>query len=138
VGTGSSHGYCSTGRPTTAAAGHLADSITATVSSGTCNGTSHKLAAGTYQVRYNNEKAYTFDGTYWNMLSNTGCFLDTNASTTSTLGTMSISSTGAGSWTGTLGDPAGVDYYPLSGEAANFCIGLNGYGLLAPYRLLVL
>lgn len=137
VGTGNSHGYCSTGRPTTAAQGHLADSITATVGSAKCGNLSHKLNNGTYEVRYNNTKAYTFDGTYWNMISGTGCFKDDQASTTTTLGTMSVSN-GSGTWTGTLGDPAGVDYYPLAGEAANFCVGNGTDGLLAPYRLLAI
>lgn len=137
VGTGTSHAYCSTGRPKTAAAGHLTDSITASVSPGTCSGTSYQLADGTYEVRYNNAKSYTFDGTYWNMISGTGCFRSANSATTSTLGTMTVSS-GSGSWTGTLGDPAGVDYYPLPGEAANFCVGDGTNGMLAPYRLLAL
>lgn len=135
VGTGNSHGYCS--QPTTAAAGHLADSITATVSSATCNGTSHQLPNGTYDVRYNNEKSYTFNGTVWNAVSSTGCFLGSNGPTTSTLGTMSVSG-GSGTWTGTLGDPAGKDYYPGLLEAANFCVGDGTNGLLSPYRLLAI
>lgn len=135
IGTGNSHAYCA--QPTTAAAGHLADSITATVAPSTCAGTSHKLPNGTYEVRYNNEKSYTFDGTKWTMIPSLGCFLAENAATTTKLGTMQVTN-GAGSWTGKLGDPAGLDYYPLIGEAANFCVGLSGKGMLAPYRLLAL
>lgn len=136
VGTGTSHAYCT--QPTTAAAGHLADSITATVAPATCNGLNHQLPNGTYEVRYNNAKSYTFDGTKWTMISGTGCFRLANAVTTTTLGTFTVSA-GKGSWTGTLGDPAGLDYYPPTGEAANFCIGnSNSQGLLAPYRLLSL
>lgn len=135
VGTGNSHAYCS--QPTTAAAGHLADSITATVSSATCNGLSHQLNNGTYEVRYNNKKSYTFDGTVWNMISGTGCFKSDQQTTTSILGSMTVSG-GSGTWTGTLGDPKGTDYYPGLLEAANFCVGNGTDGLLAPYRLLAI
>lgn len=134
VGTGNSHGYCS--QPTTAAAGHLADNITATVASATCNSTSHKLASGTYDVRYNNKKSYTSNGTSWTMISGTGCFASGSSTTTSVLGTISIDGSGDGTWTGTLGDPKGTDYYPGLLEAANFCVGNGTDGLLAPYRLL--
>ena len=133
VGTGNSHGYCS--QPTSAAAGHLADSITATVSSATCSGSSHQLANGTYEVRYNNKKSYTSNGTSWTMISGTGCFASGQSTTVSILGTMTVSG-GSGSWTGTLGDPKGTDYYPGLLEAANFCVGNGTDGLLAPYRLL--
>lgn len=135
VGTGNSHGYCT--QPTTAAAGHLADSITATVKPATCNGLNHQLPDGLYEVRYNNAKSYTKSGTAWNMISGTGCFNSANAATTSILGTFTILS-GSGSWTGKLGDPAGTDYYPALAEAANFCVGSAGNGLLAPYRLLAI
>lgn len=135
VGTGSSHAYCT--QPTTAAAGRLADSITASVAPATCNNKRHQLPDGLYEVRYNNEKAYTFDGTKWTMIPSTGCFLSDNAATTTTLGTMTVL-LGSGSWSGTLGDPAGTDYYPPTGEAANFCVGFGGKGMLAPYRLLAL
>lgn len=141
VGTGNSHGYCSTGRPTTAAAGHLTDSITATVSPGTCSDSgalaNHQLPNGTYEVRYNNAKSYTFNGTYWNMISGTGCFRTANAATTSKLGTFTVSG-GSGSWTGTLGTLAGTAYFPPAGEAANFCVGDGTNGMLAPYRLLAI
>lgn len=135
VGTGDSHAYCA--QPTTAAAGNLAASITATVAPATCNGSDHQLTDGLYEVRYNNAKSYTFDGTVWNMIAGTGCFRSVNSATTSTLGTMAVLN-GSGSWTGTLGDPAGTDYFPATGEAANFCVGetVTSTGLLAPYRLL--
>ncbi|MEX2289753.1 MAG: hypothetical protein WD794_05430 [Mycobacteriales bacterium] len=135
VGTGNSHAYCT--QPTTAAAGHLADSITASVAPATCNNKPHQLPDGLYEVRYNNEKSYTFDGTQWTMISGTGCFLSDNSDTTTILGAMTVVD-GSGSWTGTLGDPAGTDYYPPTGEAANFCVGADGKGMLAPYRLLSL
>lgn len=135
VGTGNSHGYCS--QPTTAAAGHLADSITATVGSATCDGLSHKLNDGTYEIRYNNKKSYTSNGTVWTMISGTGCWATGNTTTVSVLGTMSVSN-GSGTWTGTLGDPKGTDYYPGLLEAANFCVGNGTDGLLAPYRLLAI
>lgn len=148
VGTGNSHAYCSTGRPTTAAAGHLADSITATVSPGTCADpgalASHKLPRGSYEVRYNNANSYTFDGTFWVMTAGTGCFRAANAATTTTIGSFNVDKNGNGSWTGTLGDPAGTDYFPGPLNAANFCVGDpqgpvgdGGFpGMLAPYRLL--
>lgn len=134
VGTGNSHGYCSA--PTSAARGHLADSITATVSSATCNGTSHSLPDKTYEVRYNNKKAYNSNGTTWTMISGTGCWATGNSTTVSVLGTMTVSG-GSGTWTGTLGDPKGTDYYPGLLEAANFCVGDGTNGLLAPYQLLL-
>lgn len=141
VGTGNSHGYCTTGRPKTAAAGHLSDSLTITVRPGGCTDrralSSHKLPEGTYETRFNNEKAYDFDGTYWNMVQSTGCFLSDNAGTTTTLGTFYIDSTGNGSWTGTLGTLKQAAYYaPLT--ASNLCIGASGNGMLMPYQLLTL
>ncbi len=142
VGTGNSHGYCSTGRPTTAAAGHLDDSISLTVRPGTCGDSgalaSHQLPAGTYEVRYNNALSYNFDGTYWNMVSGTGCFRSANASTTTTLGTFSIDSTGNGAWTGTLGTLKQAPYYATPLTASNLCIGADGNGMLLPYQLLSL
>lgn len=148
VGTGNSHAYCSTGRPTTAAAGHLTDSITATVSPATCNDDgaagNHQLPNGSYEVRYNNAETYTFDGTYWNMTPGTGCFRDANAATTTIIGSFNVRK-GSGSWTGTLGDPAGPDVFHGPTTAGNFCIGdpeshvtgSGGFpGMLAPYRLL--
>lgn len=150
VGTGNSHGYCSTGRPTTAAAGNITKSITATVSPATCNDSgaagNHQLPDGSYEVRYNNAITYNFDGTYFNMIPGSGCFRSANAATTTTIGSFNVSS-GNGSWTGTLGDPAGVDVFHGPATAANFCIGdpestttgSGGFpGLLAPYRLLAL
>jgi len=142
VGKGNSHGYCSTGRPTTAAAGHLPDSIDITVRPGACNDagalSSHKLPAGTYETRYNNAPTYTFDGTYWTMVPNTGCFLSTNAGTTTTLGTFSIDSTGNGSWNGTLGTLKQAPSYATALTASNLCIGANGNGMLIPYQLLAI
>ncbi|HSH59213.1 MAG TPA: hypothetical protein VK988_06135 [Acidimicrobiales bacterium] len=159
VGTGNSHGYCSTGKPTTAAAGHLTDNLSLSVSPGDCFDTSplaagagHKLPAGLYEVRYNNEKAYTFDGTSWKMANSLGCFLPTNADTTSTIGTFDVDANGDGSWTGDVDPimPLGLaNYYPPAGAAANLCVGsvsplsASGTtggrpGMLAPYRLLAI
>ncbi len=142
VGKGNEHGYCSTGRPKTAAAGHLADSITITVRPGGCNDagalTTHKLPEGTYETRYNNEHSYNFDGTYWNMLSKTGCFLSDNAATTTTLGTFNIDADGNGSWTGTLGTLKQDPFYATALTASNICIGASGNGMLVPYQLLAI
>lgn len=145
VGSGLNYGhrYCATGRPTTAAAGHIEDSITATVSPASCPAdgvVSHQLPDGTYEVRYNNEKSFTFDGTYWNSVAYTGCYLSTNAKTTSTAGTFDVVN-GWGSWTGALGTLAGTPYYSLVPlEAANFCVldVASDKGLMAPYRLLLI
>ena len=138
VGTGNSHGYCSTGRPTTAAAGRLLDDVTATVSPGQCDDPNaagaHQLPDGTYQVRYNNKQSYTFDGTYWNMNPGHGCFNPAQATTSSVIGTFEIQN-GSGEWTGKI-VPLGAPYFAPAGEAANFCIGAGGKGLLAPFRLL--
>lgn len=140
VGKGNAHGYCNTGRPTTAAAGHLADSIAITVRPAGCNDggalKSHKLPAGTYETRYNNELSYNFGGTYWTMVSSTGCFLADNAGTTTTLGTFTIDSTGNGSWSGTLGTLKQAPSYATPLTASNLCIGTNGNGMLIPYQLL--
>lgn len=150
VGTGNQHAYCSTGRPTTAAAGHLSDSITATVSPGTCSDpdavANHKLPQGVYEVRYNNADTYTFDGTYFVMDPGTGCFRAANAATTTLLGTFRVNGAGKGSWTGTI-TTAGSPVYHGVGDAGNFCIGAPTIvpdpswsggppGMLAPYRLL--
>lgn len=148
VGTGNSHAYCSDGRPTTAAAGHLLDSINIKVKAGHCADTGaagdHQMPDGTYEVRFNNVKSYTFDGTYWNMTPGLGCFRPANFATTTIIGGFTVTG-GDGTWTGTLGVPAGAPYYPPTGEAANICvgdpesttIGSGGRpGLLAPYRLL--
>lgn len=152
VGTGNSHGYCSTGRPTTAAAGTPAVSLT--VSPGQCADSGavadHQLPAGIYEVRYNSVQTYTFDGTYWNMTPFTGCFRAGNEATTSTIGTFEVDAAGNGSWTGVIvpKDPTQV-YLAQPGGASNLCIGSEDPnlrtpypstggrpGLLAPYQLL--
>jgi len=142
VGKGNSHGYCSTGRPKTAAAGNLSQSITITARPGGCNDPaalkSHKLPAGTYETRFNNELAYNFDGTYWTMVQNTGCFLSDNAGTTTTLGTFPINSDGNGSWSGNLGTLKQDPFYATALTASNLCIGLDGKGMLMPYQLLAI
>ncbi len=147
VGTGNSHGYCSTGRPTTAAAGHLNDTVSLTVSPGKCADSgaiaNHKLPAGVYEVRYNSAKTYTFDGTYWNMTPGTGCFRPGNVS--SIIGTFNVDAAGNGSWSGLIVPTSAVSPVP---DASNFCIGSptvgaqpgtsGGFpGLLAPYQLLI-
>lgn len=154
VGTGNSHGYCSTGRPTTAAAGHLLDLITVEVKPGECADegafATHQLPAGTYEVRYNNEQAYTFDGTYWNMTPQLGCFHPSNVDTSSIIGTFAVGADGFGEWTGTLGTAPfkGVTYFSSAGTASNLCIGApslpaTGFpggkpGILAPFQLLTI
>lgn len=150
VGTGNSHGYCSDGRPTTAAAGHLNDAISLTVKPGKCTDAGaagdHQLPAGTYEVRYNNELSYTYDGTYWNMLPGLGCFRPANADTSTTLGTFAVDAAGTGSWSGTLGTLKQEPFYATALTASNFCIGapslppVNGIipGNLAPFRLLAI
>lgn len=170
TGTGNQHAYCSNGYPKTAAAGHLADSITISVSPGTCNDAgallNHKLDPATYEVRYNNRPSYAgFDTTAsvdgrWTMVPLSGCFFGPNASTTTTLGTFTVGTSGSATWTGTLTPPdlkpANVPSYalpePLPGTASNLCIGAvagtytpdpvnNGGGppgMLAPYRLLAI
>lgn len=149
VGTGNSHGYCSDGRPTSAAAGHLLDTVEAKVSPGTCADVgalaNHQLPDGTYQVRYNNKRSYTFDGTYWNMNPGHGCFNPAQAATSSVLGTFDVVN-GSGAWTGQI-VPLGEPYYAPLGEASNFCVGAPQLpstgsggppGLLAPFRLLAI
>lgn len=151
-GTGNSHGYCSDGRPTTAAAGGVAENLTLRVSKADCNdpgasGTGHKLDAGTYQVRYNSASSYTFDGTYWNMIGGTGCFRPGNSFTL--LGTFTVNSNGDGAWTGPmtgvpLGDPT-VDQVANPDIVGNLCVGdpagPSGAGgppgLLAPFELVI-
>lgn len=154
VGTGNSHAYCSDGRPTTAAAGHLEDQITITTQQGNCADAdagaagAHQLPEGTYEVRFNNDStSYIFDGTHWNMKPGAGCFRSVNAATSTILeGPLTVDASGNGSWTGTLGvlkqDPAFAT--PLT--ASNLCIGaptlppVNGIipGMLAPYQLLAI
>lgn len=145
VGTGNSHGYCSDGRPTSAAAGHLDDSITIKVKPGECADdgalANHQLPEGTYQVRYNNELSYTYDGTYWNMISKTGCFHPDNTDTSSVLGTFDIDANGFGSWTGSLSGSdlkGAAPHFATPLTASNICIGASGKGMLAPYQLLAL
>lgn len=128
VGTGNSYGYCSTGRPTTAAAGHLTDNLTISVSPGSCSDSgaraNHQLPEGTYEVRYNYEDGYTDDGKHWDIASRTGCFLSPdNDATTSLLSNFEVDGAGDRTWTGNLGGPDGTDYYPASSKATNLCIG---------------
>lgn len=152
VGTGNSHAYCSDGRPTTAAAGHLEDKITIRTKSGNCGDPgaagAHQLPEGTYEVRYNNDStSYTFDGTYWNMKPGAGCFRDANAATTTILdGPLTVDAAGNGSWTGTLGELKQIPSFATPLTASNLCIGaptlpkVNGIipGMLAPYQLLAI
>ncbi len=151
VGTGDSHAYCT--QPTTAAAGHLSDTINVTVAPATCNGKGHQMEDGTYLVKYNNAKSYNLvDGT-WNMVAGTGCFRSANSATVSDgspatfhVGPVDLSdptASGNGSWSGTLGTLSGTPYFPGPSEAANFCVGAQELsadgtrtGLLAPFRLL--
>lgn len=160
VGTGNSHGYCSDGRPKTAAAGRLGDSVKVEVAPGACSDVgalaTHQLPEGTYEVRYNNEPSYTYDGTYWNMTPFLGCFRAENANTSSIIGTFGVDSGGRGEWTGTLdredlkGDPyfATPQTVLTQGTASNLCIGApslpnTGFqggkpGILTPFQLVVL
>lgn len=150
TGTGNSHSYCSDGRPTTAAAGHLGDLINVAVKPGKCSDAGaagdHQLPEGTYEVRYNNELSYTYDGTYWNMLTGLGCFRTANADTSTILGTFAVDAAGKGSWSGTLGTLKQDPFFATSLTASNLCIGapslppVNGIipGNLAPYRLLAI
>lgn len=144
VGTGNSHGYCSTGRPATAAAGHLDDGIKITVGPGECADAgaleNHQLPEGTYQVRYNNEVSYTYDGTYWSMIPESGCFHPKNTDTASVIGSFYIDAAGNGSWTGSFGaaDLKGVPVYSTPLTASNICVGASGKGMLAPYQLLAI
>jgi hypothetical protein len=152
-GTGNSHGYCSTGVPTSAAAGHLTDTIDVTVAPGTCadDGAEpeHMMENGTYLVKYNNKKSYNLVSGTWEMVSNTGCFWSGNSATVSDgdpstfqVGGPGTGGDGHGTWSGTLGTLSGTPYYPSSTEAANFCVGAENSdssgrtGLLAPFRLL--
>lgn len=154
VGTGNSHGYCSDGRPTTAAAGHLDDPITIKAKPGSCGDegafANHQLPEGTYEVRFNNEPAYTYDGTYWNMFPQLGCFHPSNQDTSSIIGSFYIDATGNGSWTGSFGldDLKGAPAFATPLTASNMCIGApslpnTGFpggkpGILAPYQLLAI
>jgi len=104
--------YCSTGRPTTAAAGHLHDTVKVKVEPATCNdpgapaGT-HLMEAGLYDVSYNHMVTHTYDGTNWNWEGvGTGCYRRAG-STSHTMGYMTVDATGNGSWTGPI-DPAGT------------------------------
>lgn len=152
-GTGNSHGYCSTGVPTSAAAGHLADTIDVTVAPGTCGDSgalaNHQMEDGTYLVKYNNKKSYNLVSGTWEMVSNTGCFWSGNSATVSdgdpatfVVGGQNNIGSGHGTWSGTLGTLSGTAYYPSSTEAANFCVGAQNSdssgrtGMLAPFRLL--
>jgi len=146
VGKGNAHGYCSTGRPTTAAAGNLGEIIKITASEGTCGdtgalATGNKLPAGSYQVRFNNELSYGYDGTYWTMVPETGCFHPLNTATSSTIGSFDIDANGDGSWEGTLDADdvnGGPPVYATPLTASNICIGLAGKGMLAPFQLLAI
>lgn len=144
VGPGSGHDYCPTGKPTTAAAGKFDAAVKATVSKGTCDGTTNQMEEGDYVVKFNNEHAYTFDGTYWVMQAGTGCFRTANSSTTTDLGSFYVDANGDGVWNGFLNPVANSGVPSADGQAANFCVGsvdvdpLTGErtGLLAPFRYL--
>jgi len=145
VGKGNAHDYCTTGRPTTAAAGHVGDTVSLAYGPGSCADsgtlTSYSPPDGVYEVRYNNADAYNVVGGTWTLVNGTGCFNSANARTTTLLGAFTVSG-GSGAWTGTIvtaGTPA-----PLGlGDAHNFCVGAptlevpgGDPGMLAPFRLL--
>lgn len=138
VGVGNNHAYCPTGKPTTAAAGHRGDRVDVAIRSAVCDGRESTMEDGTYQVKFNNKKAYTFDGTYWVMEANTGCFWSGNSSTTSDLGTLTVTG-GSADWFGPLSPVKNDTVASKPGEAANFCVGgnpNNDTGMLAPFRYL--
>jgi len=179
-GQGYTHGYCDpggeiNGRPRTAAAGTAGSLVTIATGPGvacpTYTDTStnttelNVLPAGTYLIKFNQgegnqttggsvttkiKPSYTFDGTYWNMTAQMGCFPDKNVDTTTDLGTMEVLPGGVGVGVVTL-DPLydSTATNSLLGdpqEAYNLCIGeqtpsattpLFGgrVGLLAPFQL---
>lgn len=149
VGTGNSHSYCSTGRPRTSAAGKLTDSITLTVGPAECTDAGatgpSQFPAGVYEVRYNNEPGWFYDGTYWvpNTPPAQECFHAANAATVTVIGTFHIDSAGYGSWTGKLA-VAGPPSFASLITASTLCIGKptvggnsDGFsGMFAPFRLL--
>lgn len=151
AGAGKPMTYCSTGQPTTAAAGHLDDPIRVEVKPTVCADAgaagANQLPDGTYEVRYMNRRSYTFDGTYWRADAGTGCFHSRDAAWTSTLGSFTVTN-GTGEWDGDIGlnDIAGLlPVFSLDNEANLLCIGaptvppVNGIpGMHAPYRLLAI
>lgn len=144
LGATGGHQYCSTGRPTSAAAGHIQDNILVTVDPASCadSGTvvNHQLPDKTYEVRYTNKKSFNFTGTQYTLITGTGCYSTPAASSTTTPGSINVVD-GSGLWTGQLGTLAGAAYYSLTPlEAAQICVydPASHTGMIAPYRLLLI
>jgi len=136
VMTGSgAHGYCAGGDPVTAAAGPASSSASASfaASTGSC---ASKLPTGTYDVKLRNITAgYAgADGAIWKLTEGTGCFSGLPGGTISSLGTMSIGTSGSGSVNWTV--PAGaLPNGPT--DASVFCVKDQASfdGFLAPFRV---
>ena len=142
VGTGNSFGYCTTGRPTTAAAGHVNGNVSLTVGPGACAdegsvGGDHQLPAGTYEVRYTNTAAYTLDDGVWTRPQSLEghCFAAESEGATTVLGTFEVDAAGNGSWSGRLSPIAGEPQFATeeATQASNLCIGTQDPTLRPPY-----
>lgn len=158
AGTGNSFGACSTGEPTTAAAGKRNGKVTVNVRPATCTdqGTvaAHRLPAGTYEVRYTSAATYTQEGDRWMRAPGPQghCFAAANAEATRVLGSFSVDADGVGTWTGRLTPSTGgaaISGSDEPGRASNLCIGSQDPslrpdhpttggppGLQVPFRLL--
>lgn len=151
VGTGNSHAYCTTGRPLTAAAGHLNDTVSLSVDQGVCLDPTgpnsqpaglHKLPAAIYEVRYNNKTSYDLSLGTWVHRTAHGCFKSPeNDATRSVIGTFEVDANGKGSWSGTISPINGPDNngdgqpdvnYSIAGQANNFCIGTQDPNIRVP------
>lgn len=140
--TGANNGgmsYCSGRNPTTAAAGTAGSSVSISVAPGTaCNaGGTNKLQDILHDVRLRNGKYWTYSGSSWSMIANTGCWAVTPTAGT-LLGTFTPSS---GSYSGSFTIPSGASANAAN-EASQFCIGEtlsdgDRGGMLAPFRVVV-
>lgn len=151
VGHGSLHDYCSNGRPTTAAAGHVGDPLSLQVQAAPqCSDpgapATNKMPKGTYEVLYNDSSSYIYNGTSWNQRSGSGCWVAGNEGNVAVLGTFNVDNHGAGSWSGTIdaADLGTPPSYATPVTASNLCIGEQTpapgtrFGMLLPYQLLII
>lgn len=131
--------FCTGRNPTTAAAGKANSTVTVDVDPATaCNAAlTNKLQDVSHDVRLRNGKFWTFNGTSWDRLANSGCWATSPPSGT-LLGTFTPS---GGSFLGNFTIPLTATANAVN-EASMFCIGEtlddgNRGGMLAPFRVVV-
>lgn len=137
-GSNTSHKYCATREPVTAAEGGYNDAITVTVASGSlCNASgTNKLADGNNSVIINNSSTdsgvpFKYSGGKWNFVSGTGCFASPPGNKTLTTSFNVV----AGAATAPFVLPH-MNRVDPANMASALCVGKSGVsGIFAPIRI---